>query len=309
MKSKALIYPLIVLALLYLLREVHYYGLLKQKQGYYAKYNTAFLQKNNFEILILGSSRAQMHYNTVLIQNKFKKSCFNLSLTGAAPPHCYAALRAYLKNSSAPKYLFYEVDYHALHINVDFIRDFNNYFPYLKNEVLREGFQRIDNRMNHFYLNPAYSFPYTGFKNLSTSLHGYFNIPNKTDSLFFNGYTKEVFRPQLNFIHYPKFYGYIHPINRSYLDSIITLCDKNKIKLTLVSSPIFAGGELDLLNKSQVLNHLNNIAYLNKIEYLDLSSLPFCDKRALFLDHHHLNYQGSVMFTKHFITKMNNIVK
>ncbi len=277
-----------------------------QTEGYYAKYKTAFLEKNNYNVLFLGSSRVEMHYNPKIFDSLTHTNSFNLSLQGATPQVAFAALKGYLLNSKAPEHLFYELDYHFLKYKSTEVKEFNNYFPFLSNVTLRENFCKIDSRMQRFYLNPYYSFPFTGFKNLSTSLHGWFNIPNKTDSLYYKGYLKEVLRPNLKFVPVVAYYTYFNIDERSYLDSIIQLCKKNKTRLTLVTSPIFAGGKVDLLNKEQIISQLNNIAITNQIRYFDLSSLPFCNNRNLFIDHYHMNYFGATKYTLYFSGVFNN---
>ena len=291
------------------LRYLHYKGLLMQNQGYYAKYKTAFFEKNNYSVLFLGSSRVEMHYNTKQFDSLTSQNSFNLSLAGATPQIAFAALKAYLLNSKAPNYLFYEIDYHYLKYQATEIKEFSNYFPFLSNPVLRAEFNKIDGRINHFYYNPYYSFPYTGLKNISTGLHGWLGIANKTDKYYYKGFIKEVLRPNLKYNLIKRYYSYFNGSNKNYLDSIIQLCKKNNTKITLVSSPMYAGGVLDVANKLQIINQLKLIAKQNNITYYNLSSLPFCNNRTLFIDHYHLNYKGALKFTPHLSQLFNNKIK
>ena len=294
---------------MYGIRYLHYRGLLMQTKGYYAKYKTAFFEKNNYNVLFLGSSRVEMHYNTKQFDSLTQQNSFNLSLAGATPQIAFAALKAYLLNSRAPKYLFYEVDYHFLKYRANEVKEFNNYFPFLSNTVLRNEFSKIDARVNHFYYNPYYSFPYTGIKNISTGLHGWLSIPNKTDVYYYKGFLKEVLRPHLNYNPINPYYSYFNITDRNYLDSIIQLCKNNNTKITLISSPIFAGGKLDVDNKSQIIQHLHYIAKNNSIQFYDCSSMPFCNNRSLFIDHYHMNYEGALKFTPYLSQLFNNKIK
>lgn len=306
MIKKGIIYFAVITALLYGLRELHYHGLLKQEKGYCAKYKTAFFEKNNFDVIFLGSSRVEMHYNTRMFDSLTGSNSFNLSLAGATPRVAFAALKAYALNSKMPQQLFYEVDYHFVKYQSKEIKEFNNYFPYLSNVVLREEFNKIDRRINHFYVNPYFSFPYTGLKNLSTGLHGWLNIPNKTDSLYYKGYIKESLRSSLTFNPVTPYFTYFNLSERNYLDSIILFCKSRQTAITLVSSPIFGGGKVDLVNKTSIIRQIENISKTHKISYLELSSLQFCDQRALFIDHFHMNYIGSSKFTLLFSVIFNN---
>jgi hypothetical protein len=186
------------------------------------------------------------------------------------------------------------------------VKEFNNYFPFLRNPALRKEFSRIDKRMEHFYIDPYYSFPYTGLKNISTSLHGWLNIPNRNDSLYYKGYLKETPGPNLGFEPSKPYYTWFDVKERDYLDSIIVLCKKNNMRLTLLSSPIFGGGEVDVKNKKQIQQQLRNIALINGLQYFDLSSLPFCNRRNLFVDHFHMNPAGAAIFTEYFSSFIHN---
>lgn len=227
-------------------------------------------------------------------------------MAGATPKVAFAALRIYLSKSKAPKEIFYDIDYHNMHQESKEIKDFNNYFPYLKDEVVRNEFTKIDSRMPLFYWVPFYSLPYTGFKNLSTGLHGWLHIPNKTDSLFEEGYFKENLRPALSFTSVRPETIVPNPVELNYLDSIIDLCARNSIKLTCVSSPMFAGGILDVSNKKELLSRLSEHLKVKGVTYMDMSSLPFCNRRDLFVDHFHMNYKGSILFTAYFADLYSN---
>ncbi len=296
MIRKALTYLILVTLALYGLRFLHWRGLLIQKQGYYAKYRTAFLEKNNFDVLFLGSSRVAMHYNTALFDSLTGCNSFNLSLSGATPRVSLAALKAYLQNSAAPKYILLETDLHNVNFDSD-IMEFNNYFPFLTNTNLLEEFSRIDPRMKHFYYNAFYSWPYTGYKNISTSLHSWLGIKGKIDDRFYKGYVKNDYENG-SCLHIAKPYkGGFTAMNAKYLEEIIAFCRQKNIKLILVTSPIFAGGKVDLLNKEQIVTVVDDYAHKNRLHHWNLSSTPYCDQRDLFIDHFHMNYKGARLFT------------
>jgi hypothetical protein len=285
---------------MYGLRALHYHGLIKQKQGYYAKYKTAFFEKNEFDVIFLGSSRSEVHYNPKTFDSITGKNSFNLGVSGATPKVAYAVLKAYLYKSKMPEDLVYEVDYQLLKYEAHEIKQFNNFFPFLSNPVLLDEFSKIDPRMRHFYYNPYYSFSYTGFKNLSSSLHGWMNIPNKTDTAYYKGFMRDVFSAPLDYNSSKPYFSWINVVERNYLDSIILICKKNNTRIILTSSPIFGGGKLSVVNKPQVVSQIRNIAAIHKIDYYDFSSLPFCNQRELFNDHDHMNAAGSDKYTKIF---------
>jgi hypothetical protein len=304
--KKVFLYFSIVTLLLYTLRWIHYKGLTRQTKGYYGKYVTAFERKNNFDVLFLGSSRAEMAYATGLYDTLTGSRSFNLGTAGATPKVALAILRTYLASSEAPKQIVYEVDYHALKRESHEVREFNNFFPFLKNPTLRREFGKIDPRVKWFYYLPFYSWPYTGIKNISTSLHGWLGIPNATDPFYYNGFIRELSRPPLDFQPTRVIFSFFHPAERDALDSIIVLCKSRSIKLYLVSSPVFSCGKIELLNKDRITAQLNDIAIVHGLRYYDLSCLSFCGDRRYFVDHYHVNYAGARLFTQELVKTVNN---
>ncbi len=295
MIKKALIYFSIVTLALYGLRYCHWQNLLSQKNGYYAKYRTAFLEKNNFDVIFLGSSRAAMHYNTALFDSLTGSNSFNLSLSGATPRVSLAVLKAYLQNSSLPKYIFLETDLHNVNVNGD-IMEFNNYFPLLKNETLREEFNKIDPRMKYFYYNAYYSWPYTGYKNISTGLRSALNIKFSSDEEIYKGHIMNNER-MMCLQHSNQYNGGFTAMNGKYFGEVIAFCKQKNIKLILVTSPMFAGGKIDLTNKQQIVTVVDAYAWINGLQHWNLSSTPYCNQRELFVDHFHMNRNGARLFT------------
>ena len=296
MIKRAIIYFIIITAVLYGLRSYHWNNLLSQQNGYYAKYRTAFLERNDFDVLFLGSSRCAMHYNTMLFDSITGCNTFNLSLSGATPRVSLAALKAYLVNSKAPKYILFETDLHNIHMDGD-IMEFNNYFPFLQNNILREEFNKIDKRITHFYYNAYYSWPYTGYKNISTGLRARFNITSTNDEHITKGFITESKRSSLTFKKCTPQKGGFSVMNRQYTEELIQFCNSKNIKLILVTSPMFAGGKLDLANKQEVVTQVDQLAVLFGLEHWNLSTTPYCNQRDLFIDHFHMNVRGARLFT------------
>ena len=308
MIKRGILYFAIVTAALYVLRCLHYEGLLRTS-GYYGKYREAFLGGRYADVVFLGSSRVEMHYDTRSFDSLTGSNSFNLGLPGATVHEAFAAYRGYLAGHKPPAFLIYEIDYHAMMERSSGIMEFGNFFPFLSNTVLRRELNRIDKRMNWFYFVPYLSWPYTGLRNISTSLHGWLNIPNKTDHLYYKGFFKEVLRDSLNYRHSVPVNVYIHSSERAYLDSLAEVCRRTGTCLTFVTSPLFACGELDVANRREITSQVKNIAKACQAEYFDFSCLPFCNRREFFVDHYHMNYKGTSAFTPWLCSAFNNKIK
>jgi len=285
---------------MYAVRELIYIGVRKNKAGVFEKYNTMFLKQNNFDVLFLGSSRTETHFNPLLFDSLTGCNSYNLGVTGATPRIAFGVLKAYCSKSELPRDLIFDVDFHFLKYGVDTIRHFPRYFPYLNNTELLKQFNQIDDRFTSFYYDPFHALPYSNFRMLSASLHGWLGIKGKYDSCYYKGFVKTGFGKELEIFPQKKFYAYINPIERRYLDSIILFSRRNKIRLTLVTSPMFAGGKVDLLNKNDIITQINNIAKINKVIYKDLSQTKFSNDRKCFIDLYHMTTKGADLFTRDF---------
>lgn len=286
-----------------------YTGIKKNKQGVFNKYNELFLKEGNtYDVLFLGSSRAEMHFNPKVFDENAGLNSYNMGMSGASPKISLALLKTYCHQHQKPKYIIFNIDYFSLQNDTDRLNDFPRYFPYLKNSYLRHELNQMDNRFNSFYYNPLHSLPYTQIDYLSNSLHGWLNISGKYDTLMYKGYqTSELKR--LNTEDEPRpIYSFISMKNRDYIDSIILFTKTNNIKLTLITSPVLGGGKKNVINKSALTNQLKNIAYTNHINYFDYTDSLNYQNPELFADYFHLNRQGAIKLSKSISLVFDNIL-
>lgn len=298
MIKRILTYLIIFVIGMYAVREFIYTGLRKNKQGVYEKYNTMFLKENAYDVLFLGSSRAEMHFNPRIFDSVTGHFSYNIGVTGATPRIAFSVLKAYCSKSKLPKHVVFDLDINFLKYGVDTIRNFPRYFPFLSNEVLLKQFDCIDSRFTSFKYNPVHSLPYSNKRMLSASLHGWMGKPGKYDTVYYKGHAAYVFEQYLKPIK--PFYGYIHPLERAYIDSIINFSKKNKINLIMLTSPMYKGLEDEMLNKKALISQLKNIGLVNKFEYWDMSKSAYSNKGEYFCDYFHMNAAGARLFTLGF---------
>lgn len=300
MIKKIITYGIVVVVALFALRSLLYKGIRKNKHGLFEKYNTMFLKSNNYNVLFLGSSRTETHFDTRIFDSITKLNSFNLGVTGATPRIAYGVLKAYCSKSELPEYLVYDLDFHFLKYGVDTIRHFPRYFPYLENDMLCKQFASIDNRFNQFRYNPVYSLAFSNIRLLAASLHGWLNIEGKYDTTYYKGFTKVCFTDTLKRLLNRPFYGFIHPVERNYIDSIIMFSKQNHIKLLLLTSPMYEAVNTEMLNKKQIVNQLKSIANSNNLPYYDLSNQFFSARKRYFTDYYHMTGQGAAIFSRDF---------
>lgn len=300
MIRKALTYLLVLIFSLFVIRALLYKGLRINKSGVFEKYNTMFGKENSYDVLFMGSSRCETAFDPRLFDSITGRNSYNIGVTGATPRIAFKVLKAYCSKSKLPGFLVFDVDFHFLKYGVDTVRHFPRYFPFLSNKVLLTEFSDLDPRFTSFRLNPFHSLPYSNFRLISASLHGWLGSPGLYDTCYYKGFENKIFIDHSgNFTPHPS-YAFIHPQERRYLDSIFTFCRQNQVKLLMVSSPMFRGGEPEVINKSQMIRQLEAIAAINGSSYHDLSTAPFSSDTSAFTDLYHLKGWAARKFTRDF---------
>lgn len=308
MIKKILLYILVFIALSYLLQHFVNKGLRDNKNGIYNKFETIFNKNNNYNTLMLGSSRMFMHLDNNLFDSLTNSNSYNLGLAGATPKVSFICLKSYLQNSKTPQTIFWEFDYHIAHLTTDTIFNFPSYFPFLNNNELYNGFKQIDNRFFLFKNCPLVALPYININGLSASVNGWLGRNGPYDAFFKNGF----------------FYNYIPDSNNNftskdnattmsaetlnYLDSCINFCKQNTIQLVFTISPILKETDSKITNKSSILNQFMSIAQKHQVPVLNHSEDPdIANNSAYFEDGFHMLYPGARKYSLKIVQEFNNI--
>lgn len=293
--------------MLFAYRAFLYKGIRKNKQGVFNKYNELFLKEGNqYNVLFLGSSRAEMHFNPKIFDSITGLNSYNMGISGASPKISLSLLKTYCKQHQKPTFIVFNVDYFSLQNDTDRLNDFPRYFPYLSNTHLKNELNQLDNRFNSFYCNPLHSLPYTQIGYLSASLHGWLSITGKYDTLMYKGFqTSEIKKIFIEKESTP-IHSFISAKNRQYIDSLILYTKTNQMKLLLVTSPIYGEGSYKVNNKTILSNQLKNISLINHIPYFDYTDSVAFNEKILFADYLHLNRKGAYKFTSNFSFAFHN---
>lgn len=285
-----------------------YKGLQINSEGVYHKYTTIFLKKNNYNSLILGSSRAEMHLDVKLLDSLTGLNSFNAGVSGASTRMAFIVLKSYLQQSTIPKTIFLEIDFHISHLKTDTIFNFPRYFCYLSNPVLYSELKKIDSRFVHFKYNPFYSLPFSGINSLSPALHGWLGKSAEYDRYYRNGFFENTVNDHYDHFDVKQFTGFIHPETKQYLDSFIVFAKKNHCKLVFTLSPVFKNAEKEVLNKQVIIENFKNIAIKNQVEFLDFSNdTTLSNHKYYFEDNYHMFYTGARNYTGKIAKGYNNI--
>ena len=301
--KKAIAYIVICIFACYVAREILYIGVRKNKIGEYDKLNTVFIKHNNYNAIIIGSSRAESHYNSKILDSITKLNSYNIGISGAILPIVLTSLQCYLANSTPPRYVIMNIDFQTFESNKDTIYNFPRYFPYLGEKTLYNRLSKLDKRFSFFKWIPFYSLPFFNDSYLDAAFRGYLGLESKFDCDYIKGYVspKTTWSTERmeNTIYNPC--ALILEKDFSiHLDSIINMCKQKNIALVFVASPSYDKQNKSIINFEELKVYLKSKSQANAIPFFDYTSGELCDNKEYFADPMHLNKKGSTLFSIKF---------
>ncbi len=302
MLKKITLYLILISGLAYGIRYILYKGIRHNQKGLYHKLDQLFLQKNEFNTIFIGSSRAECHFNPRIFDSITGLNSFNIGMSGSNNAFTYSLLKAYLYNSKAPANIIMNLDFHFSHESSDTIYNYPRYFPYLSNPVLYTELKKIDPRFFWFKNFPLYTFAHMGDKYLNYSLRGYFgwNGPYMQESYKGNEKVIPLNYKNIDSIPSTPYKGSILPENMAYLDSIVTLSRQLRAKIYFVISPTYYKGSNRISNLTEHINNFKQFAQQKNIPVFDYTNDSICYQKNLFADFYHMKGNGCDIFSGKF---------
>lgn len=93
------------------------------------RYNTAYWDKTNYDMLIMGHSRGMVQYCPQIIDSILNINSYNISCNGQAIDAEVSIFNAYCRNHSIPKIVIQNIDQLTLHMSNMYERE--QYLPYI----------------------------------------------------------------------------------------------------------------------------------------------------------------------------------
>lgn len=301
--QRALIYIALTIGLLYAIRAFEYAGVRRSQGGEFAKLRTVFGEENDFDLLVIGSSRAECQFYMPAIDSATGLHSYNIGMMGATMPFIATTLDAYLVHSKAPEYVVLNLDLHTLGDDNDTVYLFPRYFAFLDNEKLYEGLQERDSRFVFFRWLPFYSLPYFSDRYRSIAIHGWLGRPTLYDADYAQGFAPSYPHPlrgDLDTVTIIETHAEIPQAVWDGTDHIRDVCAANNCRLIFVVSPLFVRQEENVTGYEQSLNTFRDYALANSIGWIDLGHDSIRFQQELYSDPAHLNKQGARTFTGHF---------
>ncbi len=246
--------------------------------------------KRQADVLILGPSTANHHFDCQVIKDSLGLSCYNAGRDGQNVVYDAMVLEAFLTRCT-PKLVIVDVTSSTLSdVWMTKLSEFNCYYGILEpvDAIIDSISTPIDRikRLSGLY---RYNKTWEWLLNAKISkevkdLDGYRPMPVNKDTHFSANKSKSTFVPNQTCVHY--------------LQSIIKRCKEKDINLILTHSPSLAVDEGNFCSDIKRLLEKEGVQFLNWNGDSTYTKHP-----ELFYDMTHLNKEGARAFTMDFIYK------
>jgi hypothetical protein len=314
-------FPLSLCLGFFLAQHVLLSGLRRSTTGPVGLCNRVVGGKVNAEVLVLGSSRAYVHFDPAIIERRTGKSCFNIARDGTKPDFQLAFLQTYLRHNRRPDYLVLALDLTSLQPAAG-LPDPGLYIAFLDQPEISAALQQQGRRwLLYRYL------PLVAIAQDQGHVNFYHRVRERATIEAVRGL---VGRPRPEFLRA----GYMphdlewrqdfeqfkreHPNGvRMAIDanaiaslrSILELCRRLEIKVVMVYPPEDQESQSFCLNRREVLGVFAQLASEFQMPFWDYSNDPICQKRQFFYNSQHLNAKGAALFSEDFAKRLADAIR
>jgi len=276
-------------------------GLRRVATGPLGVWNAVMDGRAGHPVLVVGSSRAEFHFDCDILARALSKPCLNVGENATAPSSQLPFIEAYLAHNRAPEIALVSLDPFALGIRRD-LNDPALYMGHLDEPRLYALAVEHDPNMKRARDVPLYPFAVLGLTFTQTAIQGLFEpspplglatfpllaVDREWDGTF-EAWLKE--HPTGETLP-------VEPAAVDVLDRLLTLFERRGSQVVLVYSPDFADARVSMRNRVEVMSTFIGIAALRGLPFLDYSASPLCTQRSLFYNSQHLNARGARLFTE-----------
>lgn len=279
-------------------------GLKKTKYENFGEWNDIFGQKIHPDVLIHGSSRAWVQYNTAMIDSALSVDSYNMGMDGTPFDGQYLRFKACLANGIVPKMVIQNVDWETIERNVPPYQAYQ-LLPYLSDpefgkDVIRMGmlspydvyvpFVKYSRYLKAIGIGWLESL---GIKHFDSGKYkGYKGADSRWDGSNFEQRKREemkAFEPDRE----------VEKIFFGFLDT----CREKHIEVVLVYSPPYYKLN-DYMDTDRITGYYKEIAEKYNIRFLDFSK----DSVSLDVNNYynvtHMNRTGSGKFTRALVERL-----
>jgi hypothetical protein len=265
----------------------HYYFKQIAGEGYRTTYAIDSVEA---DIIVFGSSTASHHYVPEVFEDSLKMTFYNTGRDGNFFLYGFSIFMAITKRYT-PKIVLFDINQNDLNNSIHNNDRLSSLYPYYRNHP---EIRSIVNMKSHFERYKQISSIYPFNSSLITIWFGNLNRNKQLKS------DRKGYIPLTNIItdtllkNYEIYPNNLDPYKLNAIKYILNYCEKNKIQVYFIQSPIFAN-----VNKIDSSPSLENFFVKNNSTFWDFTNNTcFLTFPKYFQDQIHLNYKGAIYFSQ-----------
>ena len=279
---------------------------LRMKVPPYVSWNDLYQHNIDADVLIMGSSRAYVHFNPAIMDTILHANCYNLGMNGRAADSQILRYKVFRRRGiPKPKLIVYEVSHGTMQKSNGYER--SQFVPYLHDPYLWRLFHKQEEFSVADFVLPAWRF--LGRKKMMHTILSPASQKGGDNPVYkgFKGFDKpwdgRAYRKQKR-VTYNSDTAIIRQF-REFLDD----CRRDSIPVVLVTSPFYIGGTRKMADSTAMHAMFAQIADDYGLPFLDYTYDELCHDTANFYNTMHLNRTGANLFTEKVARDIDSVMR
>lgn len=258
------------------------------------------------DLIILGNSRAEAHYDVNIIAKATNYKAYNLGLSGTPLNVLKITWNAYINKNKLPRVIVLDLDYNVLGSANKIINKFQ-YLPYIN----KAEYISVSKSLNEYSLMDKY-IPFYKYRGYSEEISYNLNKLSKKkaclnfdsgsiirDKLWNEKEWRNFKKNRINEVADSKLFDSIYKNGIIELKSILDFCKKESIKVFMIWSPQYFEVQNFKNNQRHYVDSLLvSVSRQYNISYTNFSNDSLVYDKTNFYNHSHLNKKGAELFSK-----------
>lgn len=254
------------------------------------------------EMVILGSSRAMVHYDPKVLEDSLGIGVYNIGVEGADAFLMEARWNYYFDHHPPPKYAVLNLDITSFRKSPNIFAKLQ-YMPYLNDTSIYQGLVEKDSSIWKERYLPMYryhGYPLQVLRGLAALGNIGLGQPNSYKG--FVGRELEWTGEFEAFVQEQKDKKVTWPIQDNCLEQIprlIKRCQAQGTQLVMVYSPEHILNQELSANREEIFEIFEGLANDNRVRFFDYSRHPISRDKQYFYNSQHMNARGAKAFSRH----------
>ncbi|GHS97432.1 hypothetical protein FACS189421_04230 [Bacteroidia bacterium] len=272
---------------------------MKKLHGTGFEINDIYAGKILSDLVIVGSSRAEVQFSPAIIDSVLNVNSYNIGQSATDYTGQIGLYNIYKERNGKPEYIIHQVD--DLFGKKSCLYDLASYFPYLTDTVVSNLTKQYDDLHWLDYHNPI-----TKYWQQKVIFSGWTEVlTNRAvfDTIKYKGYYGSESEWDDSFVRYKKKYpdGVIIEMNEEIISEMreyISKAEQDSIKIALVFAPQYIEYQQMVLNRQDVIDFWSNLAKETDVLFLDYTPDSISYDKQYFYNSQHMNKKGAELFSR-----------